>query len=58
MSNKEISIKQDPARMRPSDVTLQIPDISKFVKKTNWEPKIPIEKTFKDLLDYWREYTR
>jgi len=58
MSNKKISIKEDPARMRPSDVTLQIPDISKFVKKTNWAPKIPVEKTFKDLLDYWLELTK
>lgn len=56
MSTKKISVKQDQKRIRPSDVTLQIPDISKFVKKTNWAPKIPVEKTFKDLLDYWREH--
>jgi GDP-D-mannose dehydratase len=58
MSNKKISIKQDPKRIRPSDVTLQIPDISKFVAKTNWQPTISVEKTFKDLLDYWRGLTK
>ncbi|MGI0088369.1 MAG: GDP-mannose 4,6-dehydratase [Nitrosotalea sp.] len=58
MSNKKISVKQDPARLRPSDVTLQIPDISKFVNKTGWKAKIPVEKTFRDLLDYWRETTK
>ena len=57
MSTKQISIKQDPDRMRPSDVTLQIPDISKFVNKTNWKPEIPVEQTFRDLLNYWRTYT-
>jgi len=55
LSKNKISIKQDPSRMRPSDVTLQIPDISKFTNKTNWEPKIQVEKTFQDLLNYWRE---
>lgn len=58
MSGKKISIKTDPKRIRPSDVTLQIPDISKFVNKTNWSPTIPVEKTFRDLLDYWREHTK
>lgn len=58
MSNKKISVQQDPKRIRPSDVTLQIPDVSKFASKTNWKPKIPVEKTFRDLLDYWRESTK
>lgn len=44
----------DPARLRPSDVTLQIPDISRFCKLTNWEPKIPAQQTLSDLLDYHR----
>ena len=44
----------DPARLRPSDVTLQIPDTSKFFKATKWEPKIPARQTLGDLLDYHR----
>ena len=47
----------DPKLLRPSDVTLQIPDCSKFKKITGWEPEIPFEKTLKDTLDYWRENT-
>jgi len=58
MSENEITVRQDPKRMRPSDVTLQIPDTSKFVDKTGWRPAIPIERTFEDLLNYWREMTR
>ena len=53
MKNK-ISIMVDPALLRPSDVTLQIPDCSKFKKATGWEPEIPFEKTVQDILDYWR----
>jgi GDP-mannose 4,6-dehydratase len=49
-----ISHAVDPARLRPSDVTLQIPDISKFQRATGWSPTISVEKTLADLLDYHR----
>lgn len=55
LSDKEIEVKVDPSLLRPSDVTLQIPDITKFVAQTGWKAKIPFEKTVKDLLEYWRE---
>lgn len=44
----------DPALLRPSDVTLQIPDISRFQAATGWTPKIPVKQTLGDLLDYHR----
>ena len=53
-STTKFEIKIDPVLVRPSDVTLQIPSIDKFRKATGWEPKIPIEKTLQDILDYWR----
>ena len=52
---KNISVEVDPARLRPSDVTLQIPCIDKFVVATGWKPEIKFEKTLEDLLNYWRE---
>ena len=55
MSNKNITVKQDPARMRPSDVEILQGDYSKFRDKTGWKPEISFEKTMQDLLDYWRE---
>lgn len=53
---KDIKIQVDPARLRPSDVTLQIPCVDKFVKATGWKPEIPFSKTLEDLLNYWRDY--
>lgn len=47
----------DPALLRPSDVTLQIPDTSKFRAVTGWEPQIPVETTLRDLLEYHRKRT-
>ncbi|MFH0864190.1 MAG: GDP-mannose 4,6-dehydratase [Candidatus Gottesmanbacteria bacterium] len=55
MSKVKVKIKQDPARLRPSDVTILLGDNSKFRKATGWKPKIPFKKTMEDLLNYWRE---
>ena len=54
-SDIEIEVKQDPSRMRPSDVEILLADTTKFHELTGWVPEIPLEKTLKDLLDYWRE---
>lgn len=54
-SKIKVSIKEDPERMRPSDVPLLVCDSTKFRKKTGWKPEIPFEKTLEDLLNYWRE---
>lgn len=54
-SKVKVSIKEDPARMRPSEVPVLIGDNTKFVAKTGWKPEIPFEKTMEDLLNYWRE---
>ena len=54
-SKMKVETKEDPARMRPSDVPVLIGDNTKFVQKTGWKPEIPFEKTMEDLLNYWRE---
>ena len=51
----EIKVEVDKNLLRPSDVTLQIPDIGKFVSETGWQPEIPFEKTLEDILNYLRE---
>lgn len=52
---KDIQVKQDLKRMRPSDLHVLVGDSSKFRAKTGWQPEIPFEKTVLDLLNYWRE---
>ena len=54
MATCPINHEVDLALLRPSDVTLQIPDISKFQNATGWKPEISVEQTFQDLLDYQR----
>jgi len=53
-SDKEIKYIVDKELLRPSDVTLQIPDTNKFFNLTNWQPKINWETTLHDLLNYHR----
>jgi len=48
-------VKQDPKRMRPSDVMRLLGDNTKFRKLTGWRPEFPFRKTLEDLLNYWRE---
>ena len=55
MTEIKPKIKQDPKRMRPSDVMRLLGDNSKFRKLTGWKPEIPFRKTLEDLLNYWRE---
>lgn len=54
-TSKKIGIETDSSRLRPSDVTLQVPSTEKFYKATGWKPEISLDKTLKDILDYWRE---
>jgi GDP-4-dehydro-6-deoxy-D-mannose reductase len=54
-SKVKITVKQDPSRIRPSDVPVLVGDNTKFSSVTGWKPEIPFEKTLKDLLNYWRE---
>ena len=54
MTKAKIEVRQDAARLRPSDVPVLLGDNSKFAKATGWAPTIPFEQTLRDMLDYWR----
>lgn len=54
-TNKRLEIKEDPDRMRPSDVPILKGDSTKFREKTGWKPEIPFKQTLRDTLGYWRE---
>lgn len=53
-SEREIEVKQDPARMRASDIPLIEPDVSRIYGDTGWKAEISMEKTIEDTLNYWR----
>jgi GDP-mannose 4,6-dehydratase len=55
ISTCEIVSKQDPSLLRPVDITLQIPDVSKFKEATGWKPKYNLEESVEFLLESLRK---
>jgi len=49
-----IPTRCDANLLRPTDVTLQIPNCDKFIKETGWQPEHSFEESLDHLLDYWR----
>ena len=56
-SSARVEVRVDPDRLRPSDVPAQVGDPSRLRAATGWEPRIPLERTLRDLLDDWRART-
>ena len=55
MTEEAITVSPDPERMRPSDVPVLVGDIGKIREQIGWEPEIPMDKTLRDVLAYWRQ---
>ena len=53
-TKKELKKKLDQARVRPTDITLQIPDTTKFRHEFAWTPMKNLTNVCEDLLNYWR----
>lgn len=58
MTDVKPEIVVDPNLLRKSDVTLQVPDVSKFKNATGWNPRIKFEDTMLDILNYWRHQVK
>lgn len=49
-----VRIETDPSRFRPKDVALVLGDATRLTTDTGWAPRIPLDQTVDDLLEYWR----
>ncbi len=54
-STKKINCKPDPKLFRPVDITLQVPDTSKFENICSWKPKYSLEESVDFLLEEVRQ---
>lgn len=54
MSEKKIKTAVNPSLYRPYDFSFQKPQCGEFRSRTGWEPKIKLEQTLFELLEYWR----
>ncbi len=53
-SRVRIAVRDDPARRRPDERPVLSLDASAFGARTGWAPEIPLERSARDTLDYWR----
>jgi GDP-mannose 4,6-dehydratase len=58
LSRTPIPTRVDPGLLRPADVTLQIPCVTKFAKATGWKPRYEFDDSLGALLVHWRRETR
>lgn len=55
MARCSIEVRQDPERMRPSDMPVAYGSSEKLRAHTGWTPEITLESLLQELLEYWRQ---
>jgi GDP-4-dehydro-6-deoxy-D-mannose reductase len=50
----DITVREEPARLRPTDMPVLRGDATKIRRAIGWQPEIPFEQTLRDILEYWR----
>ncbi len=55
ITNKKISVRINKQKLRKMDIARLVGDNRKIKEEVSWEPKIPIERSLQELLDYWRQ---
>lgn len=55
LSSIDIIVREDPARLRPSDVPNLVGDATKLRSTVGWRPEITIEASLSDTLADWRK---
>jgi GDP-4-dehydro-6-deoxy-D-mannose reductase len=54
ISGRSMRVMKKPGRTRRSDVPEIRGDYGKIRRAVGWKPKIPLEKTLEDMIEYWR----
>jgi GDP-4-dehydro-6-deoxy-D-mannose reductase len=49
-----VAVVTDPARFRPVDVPVVVGSAARLQSLSGWQPRISMEQTLDDLLDWWR----
>jgi GDP-4-dehydro-6-deoxy-D-mannose reductase len=58
LSHVPIDVEIDPARLRPNDNPVILGNPARIAAEAGWTAEIPMERTLRDLLDYWRARTK
>lgn len=58
MAAVDITIETDPARLRPNDVPVVEGDATRLRTELGWAPRIDLDDTLRETLDWWRADVR
>ena len=53
-TQKDITVRVDSQKLRKVDIARLVGDNKKIREEISWEPRIPMERSLEELLDYWR----
>lgn len=54
VSGVSVDMRMDPTLLRPVDILYQVPDVSKFVSVTGWNPRYTLHESLTNVLSYYR----
>jgi len=57
LSSKQIEVSVDPSRFRPNDLPILQGDATRIRTELRWTPRLRVEQTLRDTLDWWRQET-
>lgn len=58
MTQANVSVEPDPARMRPSDIPRSVCNNARLVEACGWQPEVDLRSSLRDMLDSWRSALR
>lgn len=54
ISNTNITVETDPAKLRPVDIPEITADITKLRQDTDWQAEIPLRQTLQEMFTHWK----
>jgi len=51
----KVEVVVAPERLRPADVPVFVGSSDKLRQAVGWEPRVPLEQTVRDVMNYWRQ---
>ena len=54
MTRAKVALEVDPGRARMAEADVYLCDARRFQRLTGWRPRIALDRTLWDTLNYWR----
>ena len=58
MTRAKVALEVDPQRTRTAEADVYLCDARRFARLTGWRPRIALDRTLRDTLNYWRRAER